>query len=210
MAVDRDEPESVTTPLAHPGQDPDEPADDAAALGGAGHVELLPAGGPLRPILKAVGIVEQAIGSSLIVVILILVLIQVAQRYIHTFGGWPWTGEIARLSLVWCTFAVTGYLMAEDRHITIKVVDLVLRGRALGAIKVMSHLFVVATCLGMGYATYQLIAADVGQTTPAAGIPVMWIYVIPLFGYLLTALRAAMMVALLDIPEIMRGGEKTA
>ena len=45
---------------------------------------------------------EQAIGTFLIVVILVLVLVQVAQRYIP--GGWPWTGEVARLALVWCTF----------------------------------------------------------------------------------------------------------
>ena len=48
---------------------------------------------------KAIGIVEQTIGVLLVVVILVLVLIQVAQRYVDTFGGWPWTGEVARLSL---------------------------------------------------------------------------------------------------------------
>ena len=151
--------------------------------------------------MKTVGLMEQTIGASLIVVILALVLTQVAQRYIHAFDGWPWTGEVPRLALVWCTFALSGYLMAQDRHITIKVIDLVLRERALGLVKLMSHLVVLATCLGMGYATYRLIVDDIGQRTPAAEIPLALVYVMPLLGYLLTALRAVMVISLVDSPE---------
>jgi TRAP-type C4-dicarboxylate transport system permease small subunit len=168
------------------------------------HVELLPQGGPLRPLLKLIGYAEQAVAGSLILVILVLVLIQVTQRY-APFDVGPWTGEVARLSLVWCTFILAGYLMAEDRHITIKLVDLVLRERALGFVKLVSHVVVVATCLGMGYGAYRLIADDIGQRTPAAGIPIGVVYVIPLIGFLLTALRGVMAIGLVDIHELRRG-----
>lgn len=181
---------------------PDEhpPADDADE-----YAELLPNSGPLRTVMKAVGLIEQSIGLALIVVILVLVTIQVGQRYIHTFGGWPWTGEVARLAMVWCTFVLAGYLMAQDRHITIKVADLVLPERILDLVKLGAHLVVLVTCLGMGYATYSLIADDIGQRTPAAEIPVAWVYVMPLVGYLLTALRASMYIGLVDVPQIVRG-----
>ena len=155
-------------------------------------------------IMKTVGLIEQSIGLSLIIVILVLVLIQVVQRYVHAFGGWPWTGEVARLALVWCTFALTGYLMAQDRHITIKVIDLTLPERVLDFVKLGAHLVVLATCLGMGYATYRLIADDIGQRTPAAEIPLALVYVMPMLGYFLTALRAGMVIGLLDLPQIVR------
>jgi TRAP-type C4-dicarboxylate transport system permease small subunit len=167
--------------------------------------ELLPERSSIRRLLRAIGFAEQAIGTSLIVVILVLVLIQVGQRYIHTFGGWPWTGEIARLSLVWCTFILAGYLMAQDRHITIKAIDFVVQGRALEAVKLAAHVIVLVTCLSMGYATYRLIADDIGQRTPAAGWPLVWVYVLPLIGFLLTALRAGLAIGILDIPRLRHG-----
>lgn len=209
MTVGGAEPKSVVTPLPDPDEEFDEPTSDSTPLGGGGHHELLPAGGPFRPILKAVGRIEQAIGAALIVVILVLVLVQVTQRY-TPFGGWPWTGEVARLALVWCTFVLSGYLMAQDRHITIRVIDLVLGKRALGMVKLLSHVVVAATCLGMGYATYRLIADDIGQRTPAAEIPVTWVYVLPLIGFFLTALRAIMVIALVDIRDVARDHEEAA
>ena len=208
MTVDEERPEGVPPPADE--YDRTSPADPPpAADDGDGHVELLPSGGPLRSVMKTVGRIEQAIGASLIVIILVLVLVQVAQRYIQAFDGWPWTGEVPRLALVWCTFALTGYLMAQDRHITIKVIDLVAPERVLSLIKLFSHLIVLATCLGMAYATYRLIADDIGQRTPAAQIPLAWFYVMPLVGYLLTALRAAMVIGLLDVREIRGSQEKT-
>jgi TRAP-type C4-dicarboxylate transport system permease small subunit len=204
------EPEGAMKPPPEPREDHEPSAPETPPLGDhATHPELLPSRGPFRPILKAVGLAEQAIGASFIVVILILVLIQVASRY-SPLGGWSWTGEIARLALVWCTFILAGYLMGQDRHITIKVVDFVLAGRSLGVVKLMSHLVVAATCLGMCYASYRLIADDIGQRTPAAEIPITWVYVIPMIGFFLTALRAVMIIGMVDIRELGRGQEKTA
>jgi TRAP-type C4-dicarboxylate transport system permease small subunit len=209
MTVGGAEPDRVLEPPTDPPDEVDESASDSTLLGSAEYHELLPERGPFRPILKAVGKIEQAVGAALIVVILVLVLIQVTQRY-TPFGGWPWTGEVARLALVWCTFVLSGYLMAQDRHITIRAIDLVLHERALGVVKLLSHVVVAATCLGMGYATYRLIADDIGQRTPAAEIPVSWVYVLPLIGFFLTALRAIMVIVLVDIREMARGREEAA
>ncbi len=210
MAAGEDRPGDVTTPVEDPADHSSPTSEPPAAVVEDQYSELLPSGGLLRTLMRWVGLAEQAIGASLIVVILVLVLIQVAQRYIHTFGGWPWTGEVARLSLVWCTFVLVGYLMAQDRHITIKVADLVLPERILDLVKLGSHLVVLATCLGMAYATSSLIANDIGQRTPAAGIPVAWIYLVPLVGYLLTALRALMMITMVDVRQIRQRGERLA
>jgi TRAP-type C4-dicarboxylate transport system permease small subunit len=166
-----------------------------------GAPELLPRKEPWRSALRTIGLLERVTGSALIVVILVLVLIQVAQRYLPG-NGWPWTGEVARLALVWCTFALSGYLMARDRHIEIQIVDLVLPGRALLLVKLMTHVVVAVTCIAMAYACYSLVAGDIGQRTPAAEIPLAWIYVLPLIGFALTALRAILAIGILDLPGI--------
>lgn len=210
MTAGEERPGDVATPADDREDQPSPSSASPAASDEDLYEELLPSGQPFRTLMRLVGLIEQAIGGSLIVIILVLVLTQVAQRYIHAFDGWPWTGEIARLALVWCTFTLAGYLMAQDRHITIKVVDLVLPERVLDLIKLGSHVVVLVTCLGMGYATYSLIADDIGQRTPAAEIPVAWFYVMPLVGYLLTALRAGMMIGLVDVPLIARRGERPA
>ena len=72
--------------------------------------------------------------------------------------------------------------MAMDRHITIQLVDYVLPPRALGWLKLFVHVVVGATCLAMAYSIYDLIATDIGQRTPAAEIPLVWIYLVPLVG----------------------------
>ncbi len=177
----------------------------STALAGDSNPELLVGPPLMRRMLRYLGIVEQTVGSALIVMILVLVLVQVAQRYLPG-EGWPWTGEVARLGLVWCTFALIGYLVARDRHIAIHVVDLVLPARVLAVVKVFDHFVVGATCLAMVYATYTLIADDIGQRTPAAQIPLAWIYVVPLVGFLLAALRSGLAL-FVDVQQVAGGRE---
>jgi TRAP-type C4-dicarboxylate transport system permease small subunit len=201
MAIGAQPPGEASSPAAQPPGDHDGLPEDLSSLAEEGAPELLPAREPWRSVLRTVGLVEQAIGTGLIVVILVLVLIQVAQRYLPG-SGWPWTGEVARLALVWCTFMLSGYLMARDRHIEIRVVDMVLPPRGVAVVKLMAHAVVGATCIAMAYACYRLVADDVGQVTPAAEIPLAWIYLVPLVGFVLTALRAGLAIGLVDVPGI--------
>ncbi len=174
-------------------------------LGAETQAELLPTREPLRTIFRYIGLTEQAIGVGCMVVILTLVLLQVLQRYLPD-GGWAWTGEVARLAMVWLAFILSGYLLALDRHITIQLVDYVLPPRALGALKLFVHVVVGATCLVMAYSIYDLIAGDIGQRTPASQIPIVWIYLVPLAGFLLSTLRAALWIVVADIPQIRGRG----
>ena len=193
----------------HPGElhDAESPATDSPGPGESGglgaeqHAELLPRSALLRSIFHWIGLIEQAVGTVFIGIVLVLVLMQVLQRYVPG-GGMAWTGEVARLAMVWATFALSGFLMAHDRHISIQVVDLVLRPRPLAAVQAGSHLVVVAACVAMAYSTYRLIADDIGQVTAAAELPLAWVYLIPLIGFVLTALRAALAVVISDVPRL--------
>jgi TRAP-type C4-dicarboxylate transport system permease small subunit len=171
----------------------------AGALGGESNPELLPARDPWRAIVHGIGVAEQTVGASLLFLILVLVLAQVAQRYIPGVA-FAWTGEIARLSMVWATFVMCGYLAAHDRHIAIHVVDFVVRGRGLFVVKAFVDVVVLATCIVLMIGTLQLIADDIGQVTPAAQIPLRFVNAVPLVGFALTALRAAMSIFINDVP----------
>lgn len=204
MVRDDDDPsESPEAPVVDPADDLTLPS-DTESLGGESNPEILPGREPWRRIVHAIGVVEQAVGGVLLFAILFLVVALVAQRYLPGVN-FPQTGEIARLSMVWLTFLMCGYLAAHDRHIAIHVVDYVLGERALAAVMLFVNLVVVATCLVLAFATAQLVTEDIGQVTPAAEIPLRYVNAVPIIGFLLTAFRAVLWIALRDVPALFRG-----
>lgn len=184
----------------------DLPAEPASPLEAdeSGHVDdppLLPRREPMRTIFRVVGMLEQVVGSLLLILILILVLAQVAQRYVP--GAWPWTGELARLSMVWATFLLAGYLFAyAPRHITILVIDYVAKGRWLAAVKLFVNVVILATCLFMIYASYTLVTTAVAQVTPAGGWSLRFVNSIPLVGLILVVVRIVLAIVMQDIPAL--------
>ena len=100
------------------------------ALGGDSNTELLPTSGRGRTILHALGLVEQAIGTSLSWSFSSSCWSR--SRSATCPGGWAWTGEMARSRSCGARSRCPGYLMAHDRHIAIQAVDLILPARALG------------------------------------------------------------------------------
>jgi len=178
------------------------PVSESESLGGESNPEVLPAREPWRTIVHGIGVIEQVIGALLLAAILVLVVALVAQRYLPGVN-FPQTGEVARLAMVWGTFLMAGYLMGHDRHIAIHVVDYVLEGRALATVKLAVNLIVLITCLVLVYATYLLVAGDIGQVTPAAEIPLQFVNAIPIVGFALTALRALLWIAMRDVPAVL-------
>ena len=187
--------------MAHAVDDTRPPA-ETESLGGESNPEILPQREPWRTILHGIGVAEQVIGAVLLLVILALVIALIAQRYLPG-ANVPWTGEVARLSMVWATFVMSGYLAAHDRHIAIHVVDYVLGRRALAAVKLLVNLVVLLTCLALVYATWVLVSTDIGQVTAAAELPLRFVNAVPLIGFTLTALRAILGIVLDDIPAVM-------
>lgn len=163
---------------------------------------LLPKREPMRSVFKAISAVEQVVGALLLFALLGLTVALVIQRYAR--GGWPGTGELARYMMVWGTFVMAGYLVANPpHHITISVVDYLFKGRALGAFKLLADLVILSSSLVVLYGAYQLLDTDIGQTTPAAGLPLFWVNMVPLIGFALVALRAVLGIVVRDIPVLM-------
>ncbi len=167
---------------------------------------LLPSREPIRSIFRVLGVVEQVLGSLLLVLILVLVLGQVAIRYLP--GSAPWSGELARLSMVWATFLMAGYLVAyPPHHIAIQVIDYVAKGRWLAGAKLFVNVVILATCLVLMYGGYTLVTTGVAQVTPAGGLSMRFVNAIPLVGLGLVALRAVLGIVVRDIPSLRSGGD---
>jgi TRAP-type C4-dicarboxylate transport system permease small subunit len=171
---------------------------------------LLPSGEPMRSVFRVLGTVEQAVGSLLLLLILILVLGQVALRYIPGASA-AWSGELARLSMVWATFLLAGYLIAyPPHHIAIKVIDYVAKGRWLVGVKLFVNLVILGTCAVLIYGSYTLVTTGVDQVTPAGGLSVRLVNSIPLVGLILVAIRVVLAIVIRDIPGLKKGSEETA
>jgi TRAP-type C4-dicarboxylate transport system permease small subunit len=181
--------------------EPDE--GDERGLGAQVDPQILPRREPFRSLLRWLAVAEQSAGVVLLVTILVLVLAQIAQRYLP--GGVAWTGEIARFAMVWLTFVMAGYLMSYDGHIAIKVVDYFVPARALAAVRLCGHALIALTCSAFLYAVYDFTTKDRGQVTPAAEIPLSAVYIVVAFGFASTALRAIVTIAVLDIRELRTG-----
>jgi len=168
---------------------------------------LLPEREPARRIFKVVAVVEQLIGTLLLLLILMLVLSQVVQRY--TPGTWPWTGELARYSMVWAAFMMAGYLVAyAPHHIAIHIVDFVAKGRVLAAIKMFVNVVILLTVIVVGYGGVSLVAQDIGQVTAAGQMPLKYVNAVPIVGMLLVGVRAILGIVVTDIPALRARGEK--
>jgi TRAP-type transport system small permease protein len=144
----------------------------------------------LGRLVRVVTAVEIGIAGAAAALIFVLVLIQAGQRYLP-IDGWTWTGELARYGLVWLTFAAAGVLVTRDGHISLQLVDSLKSERVVLAIRVFA-LVVVAVC-GVGYALacWSLMQESGSLTTPAMGLPMRWVYLIPLLGFVSTAVRAS-------------------
>lgn len=139
--------------------------------------------------LRGLEIVELTIGALFILGIVILVMLQVLAR-VTPLDNLVWTGELARFSLVWLSFGLAGYLLGRDEHIALDIADHVLPSLGQRLVKAFSLLVVAATAAMFGYEGLDLFTSGSPIKSPATGIPLAWIYFIPMVGMALTVLRA--------------------
>jgi TRAP-type transport system small permease protein len=155
-----------------------------------------------RPIRWVTGF-ELALGVAALLLIFFLVLMQALQRYLP-IDGWSFTGELARFSLVWLTFLVAGVLVSSDSHIAIEVVDSVPSALVRRVVRVLSCLIVAAVGVGLVNEALALVESQGVISSPALGMPMSWLYGIPLIGFVsivVRALVAAVRFAVLGVPE---------
>ena len=144
---------------------------------------------PRPKVLRAIQRFEEYVGAALILFILVLLSIQVFQRYLPVATS-PWIGELSRYALLALTFVMVGSLIGQGRHITIDVILKVGTDRTRRAVVIISSIIVAMCSAAFAQESFALVTADTEQTLPITGIPLWLLYVIPLLAFISATIQA--------------------
>ena len=158
-----------------------------------------PDGPPSRPepeqhsreprVLRTWAAGELWIACLALATIFVSVLWQVISRYVSALN-WPGVSELANYSLIVLTFSMVGYLIGNNGHITIQVIDYLVRGRAFVVVKAVSAAVTGLICAVLVWEAWELIQAYPTRTTAALGIPIWMLYAVPMLGFVSGTVRA--------------------
>ncbi|WP_164704427.1 TRAP transporter small permease [Blastococcus litoris] len=133
--------------------------------------------------------IEIGLAAVATVVMFLCVLVQAGQRYLP-FEGWTWTGELARFCLVWLTFVMAGVLVTSEGHISLEVIDLVENPLVVRVVRVFASVVVALVGVGFAVEAWDQLVSQGPLKSPALRLPMAWFYVLPLIGFVSTAIRA--------------------
>ncbi|MCH8561581.1 TRAP transporter small permease [Nesterenkonia sp. DZ6] len=150
-----------------------------------------------RRVVDTLTRIELGFAGVMLLVILVLVFTQAAQRY-TPFEGIAWTGEISRFGLAWMTFSVAGVLITLRGHIALEVVDTLPAPRLIRTVQVLSLLIVAVIAIGLTMEAWGLVQTQGALRSPVLGMSMALVYLPVLSGMVSTVIRslvAAWMIA---------------
>jgi TRAP-type C4-dicarboxylate transport system permease small subunit len=180
MTDDQDRRADDSTP---PGTDADHAGPIAASMPEAAPRPAEPA------VLRLWAAAELALGSLAVAVIFVSVLWQVVSRYVPALN-WPGVSELGNYSLIVLTFVMVGYLIGNNGHITIQIIDYIAKGRAMVVVKAVSAACTAVICALLVWEAVELIRAFPSRRTAALEIPIWMLYAVPLLGFASGTVRA--------------------
>lgn len=157
----------------------------------------------LRRVVRVVTGVELGLAAVATALIFVLVLVQAGQRYLPV-EGWSWTGELSRYCLVWLTFTATGVLVTMDAHISLQLIDAIKNPIVTRFVRCFACVIVAVIGYGFAEEALSLVATQGMLKSPAMRMPMSWLYVLPLLGFVSTTVRAgvaALVFAIRGVPE---------
>ncbi|MEQ3549277.1 TRAP transporter small permease [Pseudonocardia nematodicida] len=147
---------------------------------------------PSEPrVLRVLGTIEIALATILLGGMLTGVLIQVLGRYLPA-ANWEGAGEIARYSLAGLTFVMIGYLVGRNGHITVSVIDNLIRGqRSAAALKLVSSLLLFVIMVALLVEAVALFGDGIGRSTTVISLPLPVVYSLLVLAFASGTVRAA-------------------
>lgn len=145
---------------------------------------------PLARLIRILTAIEMGVACLALVLIFVLVLWQAGQRYLP-IDSFTWTAELSQFGLVWLTFSAAGVLVTRDGHIALQLVDNIPNAMVVRILHVLALAIVAVIGAGFAWACESLVEESQNLTSPSLGLPMAWVYVIPMIGFASTAVRAA-------------------
>lgn len=140
--------------------------------------------------LRLLGRLEAAAAGLLVLVVLALVTFQVGTRYLLN-SPVAWSEELARFALVWLTFVGAAYVASRGTHITVVVGDGLLGVRGRAVLQAFSSVVVVGVCVALLLNAPEFLRTAGRTSSPAAGVPMTWVYGAAVLSFALIGLHSA-------------------
>ena len=126
----------------------------------------------------------------ILILMVILVFVQIIMRYVFQ-NSLYWSEELSRYLFLWLIWIGTSFALREHRHISLKIFANIFSKKILIYIEFFSLLFWFVFCFLMAYKGIELalILFYRGQTSPALGIPMAYVYLSMPIGFTLMFVR---------------------
>lgn len=139
---------------------------------------------------KILGAVEKYVTAILFAAMCVVLILQVGFRV----AGNPlsWSEEIARYLFVWIIYLAGSRAMATQKHLTVDILPLFLKGKANTILHILSTLLTLACFAGLIYAGSIVLPNLMVRTqfSPATHINMFFLYLAPTLGTVLMTFRA--------------------
>ena len=131
---------------------------------------------------------EEIIGIFLMIVISLTMGLGVFFRYVLN-DSLSWTEEVSRYGLVYVTFIGCSLAIQKRSHIRIDFIDLILPVQGRIILKVINDVICLAFFIYMGYKAYQIIGILHTTKSTALQVPMSYVYVVIMIGFILSSAR---------------------
>lgn len=144
--------------------------------------------------MKALKWLDESLEETLLVILLLLISLamgaQIIARYVFN-SPLTWSEELARFLFIWSGFLSISYCFKRQISIKIEQVVSFLPRRVAAVVKIVEkgtmlvfYIYMVPFAF-----TYFNNALTSGQLSPAMQIPMYFIYIAPLVGFILSIIR---------------------
>ncbi|HLS15714.1 MAG TPA: TRAP transporter small permease [Beutenbergiaceae bacterium] len=135
---------------------------------------------------------EEWFGVLLIVGFFVLLLIQVAMRYLMG-STYPWIVEVARLLFIWTTLIGAGFAVGRKSHITVTAISDALLKRRSHIATALGLLISLALGVLLAVASWELMETLGGVAASASGLSRGLFFLPGVIGFGLVALHSALL-----------------
>ena len=152
--------------------------------------------------------IERYLTAILFAVMCVVLLLQIVFRVAK--NPLSWSEEIARYLFVWIIYLAASRAMATEKHLTVDILPLLLKGRAKVVLHIVSTLLSLAFFVGLLYAGSLVLPNLLVKTqfSPATHINMFFVYLAPTVGAVLMTIRT-FQILVRDIKKMTSSGHDT-